>query len=84
MEQQAPHEVPPGTHDLQVIANELPNDAEFYWTLRSGTGTLTQDPIMSDMATYTTGTGDMGPLIAVAIHSDISEEASASWQLFVI
>jgi hypothetical protein len=83
-DQDSPHEVPPGAHNLQMVPNQTPNDIQFYWTLRSGTGTLTQDPILPDVATYTPGNGDFSPMIACTAHSDISGEASVSWSLIII
>ena len=83
-DQDSPHEVPPGAHTLQMVPNQTPPDIQFYWTLRSGTGTLTQDPILPDVATYTPGNGDFSPMIACTAHSDISGEASVSWSLIII
>ena len=79
-------EVPAGTQTLQIIPHNTPNDIQFFWTLRSGSGTLTQDPILPDYATYTTGAGDFAPMIACTMTSDIADEedASGSWQLIVI
>ena len=83
-DQNQPQEVPPGAHTLQMVPNQTPPDIQFYWTLRSGTGTLTQDQILPDVATYTPGNGDFGPMIACTAHSDISGEASVSWSLIII
>jgi len=83
-DQDSPHEIPPGAHTLQMVPNQTPPDINFYWTLRSGTGTLTQDPILPDVATYTPGNGDFSPMIACTAHSDISGEASVSWSLIII
>ena len=83
-DQNQPQEVPPGAHNLQMVLNQTPPDIQFYWTLRSGTGTLTQDPILPDVATYTPGDGDFGPMIACTAHSDISGETSVSWSLIII
>ena len=78
-------EVPAGTVTLQIIPHNTPNDIQFNWTLRSGDGTLTQDPASPDIATYTTGENDFAPMIACTMTSDIAEEdhASGSWQLLV-
>jgi len=79
------HEVPPGTHTLQVVPNETPNDIQFFWSLRSGAGTLVQDPILPDIARYTTGEGDFGPSIACTLESNIAaDDAAGSFQLIVI
>ena len=78
------HEVPAGTHNLEVVANAIPPDIQYQWSLRSGTGTLTQDPNDPSKATYTIGNGDVGPLIVCTLDSNISENTSVSWQLFAI
>ena len=79
------HEVPPGTHVLSVVPHQTPSDVQFYWTLRSGDGTLEQDMILPDVARYTTGANDGAPSIGCTIQSDIAEEdTAASFQLFVI
>ena len=77
-------EVPAGTHNLEVIASVIPPDIDYQWSLRSGTGTLTVDPNDPSKATYTIGNGDVAPLIATTLDSDLSTNASVSWQLFAI
>ena len=77
-------EVSAGTHNLEVIANALPSDIDYQWSLRTGTGQLTHFSNDPSRATYTTGPGEVAPLIACTLDSDISENTSVSWQLFIL
>lgn len=83
-DQTQPKEVSAGTHNLQIVLNQTPHDIQFFWSLRSGTGTLTQDEIFPDIATYTTGEGDFAPMIACTADSNISGDTSVSFSLIVI